>query len=47
VSGYFRASDPGRFAPIDGVSDIQLIARKENGANQNSKSAKRRKKAVK
>jgi len=33
VSGYFRASDPGRFAPVDDVSDIQLIARRESNAN--------------
>lgn len=47
MSGYFRASDPGRFAPTDQVSDIQLIARKESKVNQNSKSGKRKRKATK
>lgn len=32
ISGYFRASDPGRFGgpAIDNVSDIQIVARRES-----------------
>lgn len=46
ISGYFRASDPGRFegaANIDNVSDIQMIARRESQVNRNGKSGKRKK----
>ena len=31
ISGYFRASDPGRFeAAVEDINDIQMIARRES-----------------
>ena len=41
-SGYFRASDPGRFEAVDDVNDIQLIARRESNLNQHNRSGKRK-----
>ena len=35
ISGYFRASDPGRFEGVDDVNDIQLIARRQSNTRQN------------
>lgn len=45
ISGYFRASDPGRFGEpaIDNVSDIQIVARRESQLNRQGKSGKRKK----
>ena len=36
ISGYFRASDPGRFEGVDDVNDIALIARRESNTMQNA-----------
>ena len=43
-SEFVRASDPGRFGQIvEDINDIQVIARRESKANQNSKSNSKRK----
>ena len=42
-SEFVRASDPGRFGAVEDISDIQVIARRESKANQNSKSNSKRK----
>ena len=34
ISGYFRASDPGRFEGVEDVNDIQLIARRQSNTRQ-------------
>lgn len=46
ISGFFRASDPGRFegaVAIENVSEIQMIARRESQIKRNGKSGKRKK----